>query len=462
MEAYTSNTTPAPVSVAERIAALQKGKDIMSTYNYKPSAAHKLHTAAAARPSTKVPNRTNALADRIAVFQDTAEIAGEYSSRLNYISVKTKPSSSIQTTSTDDDIRDSDARTADIMTKSSSTFTKTHRPPNSNPPPAKPNTILMASRISALQRTINPESRSKSAHPSRNMTTSIQSSMSRRATQPRRPSVLQNTKVMESSTIPVPDHLSPVRELMMTGKTAADGVTVTKSCQVHIVTPPKPMRQSPILKDVGVSNRVTNKDNDKKSVNLPTKPNTKLSQEAHHGQSMEDNTKEEKENTQVETSFTGVSDVDDSDMITLPASNNTKAMMNSSYDTASTWNYEKTINGWQSFYTNFSLPPPDVMLESQITTPVTSNTCRNNNSNINSDVDNEVIGRKNERKGSRNGKKNNVISPSHRNHSRKVTSETDENDDDFDTVDSNEDVDLNGCLVFDEIWSAFSSLSSAL
>ena len=122
--------------------------------------------------------------------------------------------------------------------------------------------------------------------------------------------------------------------------------------------------------------------------------------------------------------------------------------------TPSSWNYEKTINGWQTFYTNYALPPPGVMLEAQINTPVTDNTSRKTNSN--SDGDNALIRRNNLQNDRRRMK------PSHRSHNKVVTSETEENGDDFVTDDSNEDFDLNGCFMIDEIWSAFSSLSSSV
>eukprot|EP00985_Skeletonema_marinoi_P005406 scaffold2343_cov98-Skeletonema_marinoi.AAC.2 len=200
----------------------------------------------------------------------------------------------------------------------------------------------------------------------------------------------------------------------------------------------------------------------KRSANLPSKTNSKIRQEAPHEQSIEYGMRTEgKENTQVEEDFkssTGVSDVD-SDMITLPASNN-KAMLDTSFDTASSWNHEKTIKDWQSFYTNFALPPPGVMIESQISTPVTKNTSRKNNNNNDADL---VVNQQNRRKGSRM-KKDKTMIPPHRGHRRKVIRNTDESDsnEDFDTDDSNENFDLNGCLMIDEIWCVFSSLSSAV
>ena len=64
------NTASAPISVAERIAALQKDKGGSSTY--KPSDAHKLPTTAP--PPTAMSKRINALADRIAAFQNTKTV----------------------------------------------------------------------------------------------------------------------------------------------------------------------------------------------------------------------------------------------------------------------------------------------------------------------------------------------------------------------------------------------------
>jgi len=446
------------ISVAERIAALQKGKDSSSS-TYKPSAVYKL--SAADRPLTTMSKENNALADRIAAFQNTAEKTGECRSHLNSISAKTKPSGSIHT-NTDDGRRDD--RTTEVVTKSDSTLTKTNQP-NDDPPPAKPNTISMASRISALQKTIDPESRSKSAYPSRIMTTSIPSSIGPTTTQPLRPSLLQNTNEVQFSTMP--DRFSPVRKLTMTRTAAADGVTKSEppsnqailTDSLVYVTPPKPKRQGPILKDA--TNRIRNEMKAKTSANLPSKTNSKIRQEAPHKQSTEYGMRTEKENTQVEEdckSSTGVSDVD-SDMITLPVSNN-KAMLDTPFDTASSWNHEKTIKDWQSFYTNFALPPPGVMLESQISTPVTKNTSRKNNNNNDADL---VVSQQNRRKGSRM-KKDKTMIPPHRGHRRKVIRNTDESDsnEDFDTDDSNENFDLNGCLMIDEIWCVFSSLSSAV
>eukprot|EP00984_Skeletonema_dohrnii_P023333 scaffold12428_cov140-Skeletonema_dohrnii-CCMP3373.AAC.1 len=470
------------ISVAERIAALQKGKDSSSSSTYKPSAVYKL--PAAGRPLTTMSKENNALADRIAAFQNTAEKTGECRSHFNSISAKTKPSDSIHT-NTDDGRRDD--RTTEVATKSDSTLTKTNRP-NDDPPPAKPNTISMASRISALQKTIDPESRSKSAHPIRNMTTSIPSSIGPTATQPLRPSLLQNTNEVQFST--TPDRFSPVRKLTMTRIAAADGVTksqppsnqgILTNSEVY-VTPPKPKRQGPILKDA--TNRIRNEMKTKTSANLPSKTNSKINemkakrsanlpsktskirQEAPHKQSVEYGMRTEKENTQVEEEFkssTGVSDVD-SDMITLPASNN-KAMLDSSFDSASSWNHEKTIKDWQSFYTNFALPPPGVMLESQISTPVTKNTSRKNKKNNNNNDADLVVSQQNRRKGSRmKMKKDKTMSPPHRGHRRKFIRNTDESDsnEDFDTDDSTENFDLNGCSMIDEIWCVFSSLSSAV
>jgi len=465
------------ISVAERIAALQKGKDSSSS-TYKPSAVYKL--SAASRPLTTMSKENNALADRIAAFQNTAEKTGECRSHLNSISAKTKPSGSIHT-NTDDGSGRRDDRTTEVATKSDSTLTKTNRP-NDDPPPVKPNTISMASRISALQKTIDPESRSKSAYPSRIMTTSIPSSIGPTTTQPLR--LLQNTNEVQFST--TPDRFSPVRKLTMTRIAAADGVTKSEppsnqailTDSLVYVTPPKPKRQGSILKDA--TNRIRNemkaktsanlpsKTNSKinvmkakRSANLPSKTNSKIRQEAPHKQSIEYGMRTEKENTQVEEdckSSTGVSDVD-SDMITLPASNN-KAMLDPSFDTASSWNHEKTIKDWQSFYTNFALPPPGVMLESQISTPITKNTSRKNNNNNDADL---VVSQQNRRKDSRM-KKDKTMIPPHRGHRRKVIRNTDESDsnEDFDTDDSNENFDLNGCLMIDEIWCVFSSLSSAV
>ena len=446
------------ISVAERIAALQKGKDSSSS-TYKPSAVYKL--SAASRPLTTMSKENNALADRIAAFQNTAEKTGECRSHLNSISAKTKPSGSIHT-NTDDGSGRRDDRTTEVATKSDSTLTKTNRP-NDDPPPVKPNTISMASRISALQKTIDPESRSKSAYPSRIMTTSIPSSIGPTTTQPLR--LLQNTNEVQFST--TPDRFSPVRKLTMTRIAAADGVTKSEppsnqailTDSLVYVTPPKPKRQGPILKDA--TNRIRNEMKAKTSANLPSKTNSKIRQEAPHKQSIEYGMRTEKENTQVEEdckSSTGVSDVD-SDMITLPASNN-KAMLDPSFDTASSWNHEKTIKDWQSFYTNFALPPPGVMLESQISTPITKNTSRKNNNNNDADL---VVSQQNRRKDSRM-KKDKTMIPPHRGHRRKVIRNTDESDsnEDFDTDDSNENFDLNGCLMIDEIWCVFSSLSSAV
>uniref|UniRef100_A0A7S2PGH7 Uncharacterized protein n=1 Tax=Skeletonema marinoi TaxID=267567 RepID=A0A7S2PGH7_9STRA len=59
------------ISVAERIAALQKGKDSSSS-TYKPSAVYKL--SAADRPLTTMSKENNALADRIAAFQNTKTV----------------------------------------------------------------------------------------------------------------------------------------------------------------------------------------------------------------------------------------------------------------------------------------------------------------------------------------------------------------------------------------------------
>eukprot|EP00984_Skeletonema_dohrnii_P031475 scaffold24009_cov102-Skeletonema_dohrnii-CCMP3373.AAC.5 len=304
------------ISVAERIAALQKGKDSSSSSTYKPSAVYKLR--AAGRPLTTMSKENNALADRIAAFQNTAEKTGECRSQLNSISAKTKPSDSIHT-NTDDGRRD--CRTAEVATKSDSTLTKTNRPNDDPPPPAKPNTISMASRISALQKTIDPESRSKSAHPSRNMTTSIPSSIGPTATQPLRPSLLQNTNEVQFST--TPDRFSPVRKLTMTRTAAADGVTKSEppsnqailTDSLVYVTPPKPKRQGPILKDA--TNRIRNEMKAKTSANLPSKTNSKINemkakrcanlpsktnskirQEAPHKQSIEYGMRTEKENTQ--------------------------------------------------------------------------------------------------------------------------------------------------------------------
>ena len=69
MNADKGNTASAPSSVAERIAALQNDNDKMSSYTTS-SAAHKL--PAAARPP-KMSERINtlALADRIAMFENT-------------------------------------------------------------------------------------------------------------------------------------------------------------------------------------------------------------------------------------------------------------------------------------------------------------------------------------------------------------------------------------------------------
>jgi len=336
------------------------------------------------------------------------------------------------------------------------------------------------------------------AHPSRSVTTSIQSAIDPAATQPPEPSVLQNTQEVQSIT--KPDHLIPIRELTMTDKAAVDDVTssysslnqtILNDSGVH-VKPPKPTRQAPILKDI--SNRMRNKIDAKKSANLQSKSNSKLGQEAHHGQSIEYGVRNEKENTQVEThieedskSSTGVSDSCpwsdvDSDMITLPASNK-NATLESSFDNAISWNYENTINGYQGFYKNFDLPTPAMMLESQISTPVTKNTRRKNNYNDNNgddlvvsqnvtkntrrknnynnnNGDNDlVVSQKNERIGNRN-KRNHEINPSHRDRIRITTSNTDGRQNGFDTVGSNDDENLNGCLLMDEIWNIFTSLSS--
>ena len=64
------NTASAPISVAERIAALQK--DMGGSSTYKPPDAHKLPTTA--RPPTAMSKRINALADRIAAFQNTKTV----------------------------------------------------------------------------------------------------------------------------------------------------------------------------------------------------------------------------------------------------------------------------------------------------------------------------------------------------------------------------------------------------
>lgn len=447
----------APVSVAERIAALQKGQD--SRTACKSSTANKLSTAA--RPP-KISKECDALADRIALFQSTADSG----SHINSISVRTKPSFSIQT-STDFDRNDDDGMTTetDNTTTISSTLTKTNQP-SSDQPPAKPNAVSIASRISALQKTIGQDRGSKSVHPSRNVTTSIQLAIGPTATQPLRPPVSQNTKEAQSTT---EDHLSPMQEPTIACKTAADVVTSSCSSINQKILNDSEVQVKPILKDI--SNRMRNKIDAKKTANLHSQRNNKLNQESHHVQKIEHVVRKENEHTQVETqaesqvegdlkSSSGVSDVD-SDMITLPASNK-NALNGFSFGTASSWDHEKTINGWQGFYANFDLPPPGMMLESQISTPVTKNTrrmSRNNNNNIDDDL---VASRKYKRKGSRS-KTFNSINPPHLDRYRIIIGNTDESQNDSDIDGRNNDSDdLKGCLLMDEIWDIFTSLSSAV
>jgi len=88
------------------------------------------------------------------------------------------------------------------------------------------------------------------------------------------------------------------------------------------------------------------------------------------------------------------------------------------------------------------------MLESQISTPLTKNTRRKNNND-----DDLVASQSNVRKSSRS-KTDNGINPPRRDRIRITIGNTDDS--------RNNDSDLNGCLLMEEIWSIFTSLSSAV
>ena len=139
MTADGGNTESATISVAERIAALQKGKGGSSTSTYKPSTAYKPPTAVRL-PTTTMPKNNNTLADRKSAVQNTVE-----EPKSNSIAAKTKASPPIHNTTNDDG---RDGRTTDaveggddvvssVKTKSSSTFTNSDRP-RIDPPPNEP------------------------------------------------------------------------------------------------------------------------------------------------------------------------------------------------------------------------------------------------------------------------------------------------------------------------------------
>jgi hypothetical protein len=264
--------------------------------------------------------------------------------------------------------------------------------------------------------------------------------------------VQQNTNEPECSTKPdCQSHdQSAALQLSTRRKTAADVVMKSRSPSNQAiltdlevsVTAPKPKRQGDILKDA--TNRTGNEINAKKSVNLPAKT-SRLNQKAHDALASS-KLRKGKENTQADEdmkSSAGVSDVD-SDMMTVPTSNG-NAALDSSFDSASSWNYEKAINGWQSFYDNYTLPPTSAILESQISTPVTKNTSRKN-----SHDDSFVINKKHHKPRGSRTKKDEMITPPHHSHSGNVAKNTDA---------SYEDSDLNGCFDFDQIKSALSLFS---
>ena len=365
------STSFAPmISVAERVAALQKGKGGSNIHITKPK-------------------KDGALADRITAFQNNFEQSeSESRSYSDSSTVKAKASLPIDNTAdgdgrdgrtTDENKGGDDIVSSDTTTKSSSAFTNTDRPlidPTLVKP--SPNIISMASRVAALNKTIETESRSKSAHPIRNMKTPIQASIVPPFTMPVRVSVLQNTNAPQERNNPGRLSLcqSAALKLSMTRKTAAAADDVMKSrpplnqsisTDLEVsVNDPKPKRQVPILKNV--TNRTGNEIKAKKSADLPPKT-SKLNQKAHYA--LASSKKKGKENTQAykdKKSTDDVSDVD-SDMVTVPTSNsNGKPALDSSFDT--TW------------------------LESQITTPVTKTTSRKNNYDDDDDDDDFFINKR--------------------------------------------------------------------
>jgi hypothetical protein len=139
MTADGGNTESATISVAERIAALQKGKGGSSTSTYKPSTAYKPPTAVRL-PTTTMPKNNNTLADRKSAVQNTVE-----EPKSNSIAAKTKASPPIHNTTNDDgrdgkttdEMEGGDDVVSSVKTKSSSTFTNSDRP-RIDPPPNEP------------------------------------------------------------------------------------------------------------------------------------------------------------------------------------------------------------------------------------------------------------------------------------------------------------------------------------
>ena len=458
----------APMSVAERVAALQKAAGSKSN-SFKPIAPRKLSTAAKPPANDtdammKVKKNTkNALVGRIAAFQTSVEKAEPYpriSTAAPFINTNL------------DDTKDSKKTTVTDCSSSDHV-----------PPPPKSKTISMASRISALQKTIDPERRSFALHPSRNMASSIQTSVVPAAKLPSRVSNMRKIDVKQHSIEPDrPSESQPeIYHKRIALKPTADdkkekqtslNPAILTDVKVRDAAPPLPKRQGLVLKDA--TNIMNSEIKSKRtSLNLPPKPTRTMNQNTHAvSAGMDYVMNREKENTLSLEDFkstTGVSEVD-SDMITVPASN-TKATHDSSFDSSSSWNYERTINGWQNFYLNYDIPPSTAMMESNIDTPVIKNTGRKTSSvEI---VDDFVIREPTERKNSgersralpedKRVSNDNRNDPSHRGQRRKSRSS------DFCTTSRKEELeddqafDLNGCLIndmIDEIWYVFNLLTT--